>query len=188
LDRRSGAAATATPAAGRRPASFRVVAARLGSRLRFAFGIRRRSIALGLARTLVAAFASPATAAAPAPPATPSGTIAVGRCSLGLFLFFLLVCRLVELGLVLLIGLVGDRRRRRYRPRCRHWPWARAVDRHLGAFEALVDDDLDRHAIALLDVGQLGALLVEQIDRRLAARAQHDPVAAPTRRFVLDDA
>ena len=47
---------------------------------------------------------------------------------------------------------------------------ARALDAHAGAFEALVDHDLDRHSIAMLDVGELGALLVEHVDRRVPSR------------------
>ena len=43
-------------------------------------------------------------------------------------------------------------------------------------------------AVALLDIGELGALLVEHVDRGFAAGAQHDALAAAARRLVLEDA
>ena len=49
-----------------------------------------------------------------------------------------------------------------------------------------VDQHFHHDAVAHLDVGELGALPVEHIDRRFAAGAQADLFAAAARRFVLD--
>ena len=49
---------------------------------------------------------------------------------------------------------------------------AAGLDRHARAFLLAVGQDLDRHAVAILDLGEVGALAVEHVERRfLAARA-----------------
>ena len=77
-------------------------------------------------------------------------------------------------------------RRRFLRPRCGDRSRARAFDGHPRAFEALVDHDVDRDSIAQLNVSQLGALLVEDIDRGLAARPKQDLITAPAGGFIFE--
>ena len=86
--------------------------------------------------------------------------------SILVFLLDVLVDQLLELPRGLLRSVVDVRRRRWASRRA----LARALDAHPRAFEALVDRDLDRDAVALLDVGELGALLVEHDRSRLRAR------------------
>src|SRR5206468_9240736 len=97
---------------------------------------------------------------------------------------------------VLVLGLVVDLERLlfelflfldggRFGPRHRDWARTRALDAHPRALEALVDLDVDHHAVALLDIGKLAALLVEDVDRGFLAGAQTDALAAPARRLIL---
>src|SRR5207237_6542370 len=76
-----------------------------------------------------------------------------------LFFFFFLVLELLLDEIVLLVD--GGRPLRQPRPLGRR----RAVrfDAHPGAFEIVVDQHLDQDAVALLDLGDLAAPLVEQI-------------------------
>ncbi|CUS45344.1 hypothetical protein MGWOODY_Smn815 [hydrothermal vent metagenome] len=62
------------------------------------------------------------------------------------------------------------------------------LDRHAGAFLLAVRRDLDRHAIAILDLGQFGALAVEQVEGSFLAGAQQQLRPAAVRRLVLDQA
>ena len=99
---------------------------------------------------------------------------------LRLVLFLDFVIDLVVIGIIDDCGRCSANRRNRL--------GARAVDRHACALEALVDQNLDLNAIALLDLGELGALLVEHIDRRFASGAQADAIAATACSLVLDQA
>jgi hypothetical protein len=127
-----------------------------------------------------------ATAAATA--ATTTATAAALPLALGLrvaaFSLFLFLVDLCGFGLELFLFL--DRRDlrlgRSYRPR------ARAVDGHPCAFKALVDQHFDADAVPLLDVAELGALLVEDVDRGFLARAQADSLAATACCFVFQNA
>ena len=61
-------------------------------------------------------------------------------------------------------------------------------DAHLGALVLTLGDDLDAHAIAHFDLGEIGALGVEHVDRRFLAGVERDDAALALGRFVLDHA
>src|SRR6185312_7264406 len=154
-------------------------------RLRFGRlgGLVRRMARFGFpALATAASTATPATTPTAAPVALAfARALALFAPRLGLFL--LLVLERDFDGLVFVPFLHS----RRFDPGSGHRTRTGALDGHPGAFEALVDQDLDRHAVAMLDIGELGALLVEHIDARFLARAQQDALAAPARCLVFED-
>src|SRR5690606_24064025 len=158
---------------------------------RFAcFGFLGHGIAVLVGTRLGAGFAGILALVLPAPP--PSATapaaalvaaalaIAVAGLAIlfaveGLFLFVLV-------GWEIVFRVIGKgfeaRNRRRARPG--------AGDTHLGAFFLALGEDFDGDAIALLDLGKIGALGVEQIHRRLGRGVERDDRALALGRFVLD--
>src|SRR5204863_125793 len=56
---------------------------------------------------------------------------------------------------------------------------ARGLDRHARAFLLTVGQDLDAHAVAILDLGDVAALAVEHVESGFLAGAQRQQRAAP---------
>ena len=210
IDGRGGLASAAAFRASFRESIVRcgLVPVRRGVRLGIRLGRHLRHLLFALDPVFVggrlAVAATPSATTAPSAPAAP-GTFAIalvnalaitvalaviGRTSgdfpsfligsdqRGFDFFFLfdlvLVVIVVDRNDECLQPLRGDRAR------------AGAFNAHSRALEALVDQDLDRDAIALLDFAQFDAFLVEQVDRGLAPGAQLDLVAAATCGLVLD--
>ncbi len=143
-----------------------------------------------LAVLALAIAAATATAATPAALATFSIAVIVALVAPGVgpvadFLLFLILVG-IDLGvdLIIVIALVENRGGDALRSDRQA---AAALDRHARAFEGLVDYHFQGHPVASLDFAELPALLVEQVNRRLAPGAKYDPVAPPTRRFFLND-
>ncbi len=59
---------------------------------------------------------------------------------------------------------------------------------HLRAFFLTLGHDFDRYAIALFDLHEVGALFVEEIDRRFGAGGEPDDRSLALGRFVFDQA
>ena len=158
-----------------------------------AFSVRARALIgsvlggwLGVAVLRAIAVSS----AAAAPPAAALASIAVSLfaiAAIGAAAFRLLILFFFFLGEVLEIFV--DLRRDGCSLRTGHCHRARprAVHAHPRPFEALVDEDFDRHAVACLDLGEFGPLLVEKVDRRFSAGPEENPVAATSGCLVLDD-
>ena len=137
----------------------------------------------GFARLSVAATVA-ATTAATATATTPAILSVVFSARAALFLVDLVLLDeilLVDFGFVILDrGVEGLGAQGRDRAR------ARTVDAHARAFEGRVDQHLDRHAVAGFDLGQFGALPVQDIDRGFGACSQADLLAATARGLFLD--
>jgi hypothetical protein len=130
-------------------------------------------------------FAAVAPATSTPATATATATLALAFVSGGPLVGFLILVFDFE-GLFLEFFIFLDRRS--FSPRLRNGPRSRTVDAHASALEALVDLDVDHYAIALLDVGELSTLLVEDIDGGFLARAKCDAFAAAAGRLVLKNA
>src|SRR6185503_13085840 len=157
---------------------------RLGGRLALTALAGLAGLAAAAAPAAAAAAALAAVAVAIAPLLAVAALLAARLARLvGLFLLVLFLALVVDLVDRLLFP---DGRRRRGEARALGRRRAVRFDAHPRAFEAFVDHDLDGDAVARLDLADLGALLVEQVDRRLAPGAQHDPRAAAAARLVLE--
>ena len=66
------------------------------------------------------------------------------------------------------------------------WARAGAGDGHLGAFILAFGHDCDVHAVTLFDLDQIGALFIEQVDRRFGAGGKPDQRTLAACRFVFD--
>ena len=155
----------------------------------FAIGLAVTVLVTGFAFGAILTVATAATTAAATLLAATAILIALGadaafaalaRLALGL-VFFLLV-GVFFLGEFLVFVLVDDRIEARGLRGARSG--ARHV--HLRAFVLALGHDFDADAVTLFDLDQIGALFVEQVDRRLGAGRQTDLGALALGRLVLD--
>src|SRR5690606_1026802 len=132
----------------------------------------------------ILALVRPAPAPSAAPPAAAPGVplaILVGALAV-LLVLGALVLILVERDIVILV--LGEGFEARDRGRARPG----AGDAHLGAFLFPFGENLDDDAIALLDLGEIGALGVEEVHRRFGGGVERDRGSLALGRFVLDQA
>src|SRR5690606_16510504 len=172
----AAAAAAATTTALLRPfAGLAILAAR--GLFALAFVLFRSLVGIGLA---IVAFFTIAPAAAATAPATLAPAVAFGALLARLFLVLELVIFL-DNDLVLLFD-----------ERCEAWdrgrPRSCAGDAHLGAFLLALGQDLDLDAVALLDLGEVVALGVEQVHGGFGRSVERDHRALALCGFVLDQA
>ncbi len=161
-------------------------------------GVRQHlAVDLALGRTLdlaltlgTIATATPATAATTARTAVvvartlgALGTLAWLADGLGLVLF---LDRVLDLFLFLLDEIFLDFLDRCVETRRVGGRRSGDLDRHARAFLLAVGRDFDHHAVTLFDLSQFATLAVEQVERRLLARAEQKLRPTTLRGFVLE--
>src|SRR5690606_23827378 len=125
-----------------------------------------------------------ATATAAAPAAALAATV-VAVAAFGVIVAGLDI--LVARVFVFLFGqdfvvVLGNRLELRRRGRAR----AGRGDAHLGTLVLALGQDFDGHAVAILDLGEVGALGVEHVDRRFGRSVERDDRALALGGFILD--